>query len=469
MVYQNRPLFCQEKFTSLYRAGMIQSILFMLISSMDALLAGHFLGEAAVSAVQVPQPMALVFMFLIQIFVAGCRILYAEEIGRYDQKKANDYFSTALTIALALSALLFLFILIASEATLHIYHLSDDVYVLAKEYLRYYKYVYIFSPLISFLGAMVYCDGDTKTSVLATVLYTLTNFLLSILGVIYLGMAGISLGTVVSGSVSLVIYCSHFFRKEGSLRYHLHFSFRELTKLVKYSLKDSTYTLAAGLGGILTTRFICGRFGSAYLSVYVVINFALGFTGLYSGLAESMLVLFNTYRGEKNRDGVLKTLRVTFRGVCQVSAALTLVFCLAAPLIARSFSLQSPELFSSAVFGIRVVSLTFCFIGLMDILTAYYNAQGKVVMSTFLARCKDSFFSIGMLILLESILGAWGMWLGLMLSPVVAFLLSLVVLLLRFGKRMFFCFQRMRGKAPAGILWWTPAASWSFVTAPGNT
>ena len=418
----------------MFLVAMAQGILSMILNATDSVLAGYFCGEAGISAISVASPVGPLFHSLMVAFVYGCRMIYPEEIGRYDQQKANQFFSTAMTTAFTLSVIFLALVFFAGDRYFSIYHITGDTLIYAKAYFSFNKYVYVLSPFVMFLGQMVFCDGDEFIVTTGSVFYLAANIAFSIIGGAAIGMAGISLGTLLSGIGCLGIYIFHFFRKSNTLSYSLHFSFSELRRLVRYSFIDSSFFLFQGINGIIINRFILNRFGESYLAVYAVVVYALGLSGLFGALSEAMLPILNTYRGENNRDGMTKILREAFLAAIRVGLVTGLLIFIAAPLFPWAFSIALPELSRSCIAGVRIISLSFVFISLMTIVPAYYNSAGKVLFSTLVARCKDSFFYLLFIWILGSLFGMNGIWTGIMLCPIAASVLAWILLRLLYGK-----------------------------------
>ena len=439
MVFENKnPAFCKKKFYSLFWSGLATGLLFIILGATDSILAGIFVGEEGVSAISVTAPIASAFSFVISVFASGCRIKYPEEIGRGNKEKAAGFFSTALTTTVILSVLFLVLMILFGSRYFEIYNITGNTLKYAEQYFTFNKYVYVLTPFVTFISQMVYSDGGVRISMAGSVTYCILNILLSIVGASYLGMTGIGLGTFVSGIVCFAINCIHFFRKNNMLKYHLHYSFAEQRQLVKFSFMESTFALFSSLNGVIITGFLCSRFGSEYLAVNSVVGYAMGLTALFGGLSEAMLPILNIYRGENNRDGVKKILRVTFRTLIVLSVVITLAVLLSAPLFPGAFSITSPKLINACISGIRITSISYCFIGLMTIMPAYYNAQGKVLLSTIVARFKDSIFYVLFFVLFGTFMGIDGVWIGIMLSPVAAAVLLFIIVYKKYGKKDFF-------------------------------
>lgn len=436
MLYgKNNPAFCKRLFHAMVLTGLFQTLLYTGLGVTDLVLASYLFSVPGISAVTVAAPLSFLFSFLNLFFLSGCRVLYTQEIGRFNKESANKYFSTAMTVALILSAISLALMYFAGDRYFDLFGLPAETQQLAREYAKYYKYVYVFTPLVAFVGQMVYSDGDTKLCTIAMVFLFVGNTIFSILGAMFIGMEGIGLAKLVSGLGNLAINSIHFLKKSCTLSYRPYFSLKRQITLIRYGFLDSTFPLFFAINSCIITVFIINHFGSDYLAVNTVVGQAMALASLFWATPEAMLPILNMYRGERNDDGVRKIVKVAGRWSIIIGLVLTAVVFLASPLFPQLFFIEDPVLSEACVLGIRMVSLTLVFHSIMSIPPMYYNAAGHTVLSTAIARCKDSVLYILLFVLCGSLFGVTGMWVGAMLCPIAAALLTLALLRMRFGKR----------------------------------
>lgn len=422
------PDFCKSRFLKFLYTGILQGILSIIIGISDMVIVGFFFGAEGVSAIAVTGPLGFLAGFLVTVFTSGCRIKYSEKVGEYDQEAANRYFSTALTSAVVITLFFLLLMVTSGERYFDLYRMSGDILDMARKYLTYYKYVFVFSPIVFFIGQMVYSDGDVKLSSIANCIYFAGNIILSVIFAITIGIEGVGLGTLVSGLACLVTYCLHFFKKECALHYRRFYSVRMQLEISRFSIMDSLYPLFSGINGVIVSMVIVEWIGSDYLAVNSVVGQVLGMTGFFSVATEAMLPLFNSYRGEGNIVGERKVIRITGKTLVIMAMALTAAVFLTSPVIPSLFSLSDPQLAASCSRGVRIVATSFVFHALLALLTTYYNSVGKVIFATVIARLKDSVVYVICFVLFGYFFGANGLWVGTMLCPVITFLFVLLIL-----------------------------------------
>lgn len=419
----DHPAFCERKFLEMIVAGIFQSTIYTVIGSIGMMIVGFYFGHIGLSAVVVTGPIGFLCGFLITLLTSGCRIIYPEEIGHYERENANDYFSTALTAGALVTAVFMILMFTAGYKYFNLYSLSGETLELAKEYLVFNKYVYVLMPFSGFISQMVYSDGDIRLCTIGNFVYFVLDIVLSFIGGAFFGIRGIGLAALISVLISLLVFSTHFMKKDCELKFRPYYSLKKHMKIMHLSIMDSLYSLFSGMNGVILVSYITSCFGSEYLAVNSVVGQALGYTGLFGAATEAMTPILNLYRGEKNNDGVKKIIRVTIKWILMIGTAMTVLVFLLASFFPLIFSLSDPSLSKTCITGIRIVSLSFIFHGLVTFLTTYYNISGHVIIATVVARLRDSVLYIVCIVVFGYLFGVNGLWIGTMLTPVVTFAL----------------------------------------------
>jgi hypothetical protein len=97
-------------------------------------------------------------------------------------------------------------------------------------------------------------------------------------------------------------------------------------------------------------------------------------------------------------------------------------------------NVTDPGLFGWVVACIRITALGSVFISLLYLLTSYYLVIEKIALGVLACALRDVVLSTGLALLLGKIIGLYGMFIGLAVSPAIAYGLLLLFLRLRYGK-----------------------------------
>ena len=428
--------FREKKYMSLFSAAVATALLYFALSAADSVIAGHFVGTGALSAIAVVSPLSEITAFLGMLFIFGCRILYPRALGAKDVDGANRIFSCAFTLVLILTGIAIIALIALEDFYFSIYNLDNACRELAVEYYRYSKFVYAITPLITFIAQIVYADGDSRTSLLSNMAFVGVNILASIICAKSMGIAGIGLGSLLGGLSSLAVSAVHFV-KGGTLKFRPALALSDIKELMKYGLLDASVFVSRGINGVVINAFITARFGDAYLAVFSTVGYAMSLASMYAGCSGAMIPILNIYEGENNFDGVKKILRFAMKVTIITGIALTAAGIALAGVIPRLFSFDDEMLIKECIAGIRISCLTMVFTGIVDVMISYYNCIGKNVAATIMARTKDTVIFLLMFLSGGVIFGFRGIWLGNTLTPVVTLIAGYFMARALYGKDNF--------------------------------
>lgn len=178
--------------------------------------------------------------FFAMVFSLGVPIIYSTEMGRFRKEEADRAFGLGLTMCTAGGAVLFLLITAFGDGYLCSGAPLETVLTEARGYLSWMRFTILLLPLQSLLAAMVYSDGDETLSTVANVVQGLGNIGASILLSRSMGIRGIALASFLFNAISLLILCTHFFKKSNSLRLNIYFSGKMLRQVMRYSIIDAS-------------------------------------------------------------------------------------------------------------------------------------------------------------------------------------------------------------------------------------
>lgn len=96
----------RHKFYSMIFVATANMMLEVLMLMVDTVLAGHSVGEAGISAMNVMTPVVNFMDFTGTITATGVSICYSEAMGRADKKRADELFGMSLIVGVISGLLL---------------------------------------------------------------------------------------------------------------------------------------------------------------------------------------------------------------------------------------------------------------------------------------------------------------------------------------------------------------------------
>ncbi len=389
------------------------------------------LGAAAVAAVSLSFPVIFLLISLGGgIGIAGT-ILVAQSAGRGDRPEvdrvAAQTMSLVVLIALALSALGYA----AAGGVMRAMGAGPETLPLAVSYLRisFLGLVFVFAYFV--FQSLMRGVGDVRTPMFIVAGTVLLNFLLDplfILGwgpVPAMGVAGAALATVFTQGLATAVGVAML----ASGRYGVSLRGQRLVpepalvrRLVRLGLPASVEQSTRALGMAMMAFLVAG-FGRDVVAAYGIGTRILGFViipGLGLSMAASTMVGQNVGAGRLDR--ALRVARVgTALGFVALSAAGVAIFALARPLTA-AFIPGAPAVVEMGADFLRIMALTFGFIGVQLVLNGVFRGAGNTVVAMVLAIVSLWVlrFPLAYALAERSPLGPRGIWWAFALSNVAA-------------------------------------------------
>ena len=96
--------FCEIKFRSMLFTGTLTLAVLYIMLLCDTIIAGYFIGEKGVAAINAVTPVTGIVTFLSTVIAIGSGILYSREIGAMNKRRADEIFGQGLILSIAIAA-----------------------------------------------------------------------------------------------------------------------------------------------------------------------------------------------------------------------------------------------------------------------------------------------------------------------------------------------------------------------------
>ena len=416
-------------------SGTILMVLVAIIGVADTLIAGIILGETAVAGICLALPVYSMASFFAVFFSYGVPILYAGKTGAFRKEEADRCFGVGLTVASVLGMLMFAAILCGGDAFLQAYHPDSQVYAGASDYLAWMKYAVLLMPLNDLLDGMLFADGDEAISLAANLAKGVVKVVLSVFFCRNMGVKGLALASLISFAASILISCLHFFRPGNTWRLNLAFSFNILRDILKYGIVDASTHLSVSLFTVAINFFVLRKFGSDMLILVSVVSLLKEAQILFEGIGEAITPLMSIYLGEECYPGVRKVWRLARRGVQTESLFSTVLLLVFAPFIVGLIGIEDPHTANYAAWGLRIMSLTLYFSCRLFLDSSYFILIDHIPLGIFDSFLRDLFPALPLAVLGGLVGDVYGMYLGLMAAPALGYLLSVLYIRRKYGRK----------------------------------
>lgn len=222
---------------------ILGNIIQLTYNGADSIVIGKFLGENALAAVSVSNPIMTIMVLGASGIGIGASVIMSRFFGEGDYKKLKEEFSTTIIFSTLFSFLVFAVGFMISGHILRLINAPEEAYSSALVYLRIIFVGFLFTFQYNILSASLRAIGDSKTPVLFLSVSCVLNICLDLvfIAVFNMGVAGAGLATVFAEGVSAVLCYIWIIKKVPVLKLKR----SEITiniGLLKETLKSGTLT-----------------------------------------------------------------------------------------------------------------------------------------------------------------------------------------------------------------------------------
>jgi len=315
-------------------------ILQQLYNTVDSVVVGRFLGEAALSAVGT---CAALTMFVVSFAVGLCNgagVLYAQLFGakRYDDLRRS--LSTGLLLLSGLSIVIALVSGSFSSALFSLLRVPAEVVPDALKYFRIYCVGLLFQFIYNVASAALRSVGDSQATLWFLLISSILNILLDILFVIVLswGVAGTAIATVICQGVCAALSLLYMVRKYTWFRFAKgEFVFEsEKAGLILRLGVPTMIQMCIVSGGNVLIQYVVNDLGTASIAANTAAGRIEGYLfvpaqGLNNGIATFSGQNIGAGLPDRVRSGRVKARQILIPVAVAMAVAL---FAFAGPLIA---------------------------------------------------------------------------------------------------------------------------------------
>lgn len=402
----------------------------------DKIVAAQFLGEKALAAITFFTPLFSIVLFVSAVVMVGTLVCYSFEIGKMQKDRANQFFGQGIILSFASGIILAGLFTIIRSLLLRGLALDADLIGYIDGFYTWFIWFSFLIPVNNVLQEMVYIDGDTRTCNLSYAALLVGNAIFSIVFCQSMGIKGVALGTLVSVLLSIAILCTHFIKKSNTLKFVWYIKWRDMAAVVRFSLAEaSEFLMFALFSSILNYYFICS-FGFGKLPVLSMVYEIVELSVFFNGIWMAAEPLVNTYRGEKNCKGIMRSMQFVNRTTMKEALLASLLLFIAAPFIISVFHIHSEGLQDIAIFAVRACAVGFLPLAFCKIYANYHVHENPLISLTFIALAMfiAPFLSV---MTLGSFFGPKAFWVGFAIAPFIAFALGCALQIALYGREKF--------------------------------
>ena len=435
-IAQDEELAQDFSFWSLFTftAPSIFTFVFIAVYQMvDGLFIERFVGDLAISAVNLYYPVVCLFIAVGIMIGTGGNAVIVRKVGEGKRKEAGETFSRIINFTVLIGILITVVCLTFSDPIMRLCGATAGNI----EYLRpYYMMLSAFSITIllqSELGILIIGEGQTVTAAIVIMIGGVLNCVLDyyFMGVLKLGIWGAAAATVI-GYCSTIIYAVWFYIIGGKSSYKLELArpdLREIGAVCFNGSSDMVSNLAGGVSVLIMNHlaYRCYReIGVSALSVITYMQFLI--EAVFMGFTTAVEPIFSYHYGSGNVAMRKKVYKYSVQWCVLLGAVLIIVLFFLRGVITGIYFKPDTEFYRISMLG-YMISLPAClFSGYNQFGSGLFTAFSNGIISGFLSLVRTFVVLIICLFLLTALFSGPGLWSAWPAAEFISFIITAVFL-----------------------------------------
>lgn len=424
-----------SKFKELLLPTLLIVMALNVSSVVDTFFVGTFIGENAVAAIDLLEPMILLVTVLEWLFGLGGQILAVSKKSEFDIDGSNRFFTTSIVVSVIASLVMAVLCLIFLDQLAVVLGSNAATKPLVMQYSTYLYGCFFVSTVVGILAQYIRVDGQPN---FASAVIIVANIVNIIFDYIFLssgmGMASASLASFIGYSVGIVI-CLFYIRNPKRT-----FRFVRSALEIKTFLKTTWEMIKVGFPGAsigafdvvfvyLLNLFLASTLGNTGLTTYMVCTDALVIASIVDvGVSETLTSIVPLYYSKHdylNLNHLVKN-SLLISGSCAI--ILMGVMWVWPQGFLALYNFNHSEIADFVINALRLYSLFFIVSVLPNLLVFYYEAIERPVLSSAISVLYTLVMPFISIVILYNLIGSNGIWLGFTVGTLISMGIALVVI-----------------------------------------
>ena len=372
----------KKQFFKFVIPSVVSMLVFNLYTMVDGIYVARFVGEHALSAVNISMPYVnFIFAFSI-LFSVGTSTVVAIFRGENNMKSANETF-TRNTIFLTVCALIITLLALVFQNELALFLGASEVTLpYVHDYLGVLIWFTFFFIVSYSMEVLVKTDGFPKLATAAVSVGAVTNIVMDYVLVVHVGMGirGAAIATGLSQVLTFTVFTIHFLGKRGTIHWcKTTMDLSVYKRIIPIGTADFITELSAGTIIFLFNHAILKHIGDNGVVTYTVITYIYNIVMMtFTGISQGMQPLVSFYRGRREENTCRLFLRYALYSTFAMSMlALAICLFMTPALVSIFIDASRAELFTYTVHAFRIYSLCYLLIGYNIVCSGYFAAVDK--------------------------------------------------------------------------------------------
>lgn len=410
--------------------SIVMMIFTSLYSVVDGLLVSNLVGDAALSAVNIMFPVAMLISAVGFMLGTGGSAVVARMLGEGKPELANRLFSMFILAVVIAGGVLSIIGVAFVEPIARLAGASDALIEPCVSYGRILLAGSVPFMLQTSLQPFLVVAEKPNMGLVLSLGSGVTNMVGDWVLINLLGISGAAWATVAGYCVGGVLPLVYFALPRQGLRLTAtRLYVREFAQACGNGASELMSNISSSLVGILYNielMHLIGEAGVAAHSVMMYVDFV--FVSAFLGFSIGSAPVVSYHYGAQNHAELKNVFRKSMLLITVTSAVMVVLSEGLSRLLCAAFVGYSPELLQLTVHGFRLFALCYVFCGLNIYASSFFTALCNGALSALISFLRSLLLRGGLVILLPLVLGLDGVWLAVVAAEGLAAVVSAVLL-----------------------------------------
>ena len=397
-------------------APSIFTFVFIAVYEMvDGLFIERFVGEMAISAINLYYPIISLFIAIGVMIGTGGNAVIVKKVGEGKRKEAGETFSRVISFTILCGIACTAICLVFADPVMRLCGATDGNI----EYLRpYYLTLSTFCIAIllqSELGILIIGEGKTVVAAIVIMVGGVLNCVLDYVFMrnLNMGIRGAAIATVI-GYCTTIAYAIWFYVIARKSSYHLELAkpdLKEIGFICFNGSSDMISNLAQGVTVLFMNHLAYRCYGEVGVSALTVVTYVqVLIMMVFMGFTSAVEPVFSYHYGSGNTEMRRKVYRLSIRWCLVLGAAIMLLLFVFRRQVIDVFFDPGTSFFDIASLG-YLISLPAClFVGVNIFGSGLFTAFSNGLVSGFLSFVRTFLILTACLYGLTAFFGGPGLW-----------------------------------------------------------
>ncbi len=429
-LWVNEMTMIRKLIRQMLAAQVLSALTVSVCLLIDNVMIARFLGEEAIAAYSLANPLLLAIGAIGSLLAAGVQVVCGQALGRGSQEEASACFSSATAISLIVSVFFAVLVLLFHPFLARIMGAGKEgeLFNHTKDYLAGFS---IGAP--GSMGALVLVPfmqmaGQSGLLITAVLTMTVMDVGLDLLNVLVFhgGMFGMGLASAISYYAAMIVSAFYFLSKKSIFRFsRRHVNAHRIADLFRWGVPTCFTMGATVLMVYCMNRILSGLNGSAAVAAFAVIM-SIGNSAccITTGIGGVSLTMAGILYQEEDRSGLQEMLRLLCRYSLLLGLGMGLLLNVFAPTFVSIFIPNAGHTRDMAVLGVRLFAAGLIPCCITNVLKFSYQATERVTLTEIISLVEGAVLPLLSAFLLSYAIGLDGAWLFFAVGELLTLLLE---------------------------------------------